>query len=92
MDEIKTKEDAKYFLDNFRQFAREDDYGGLGFDFYDHSLNFSDHFGGTTRIEKKKDSFYNYSWGKGWEDQSLSYINEPEKYVFEHRKDINKWI
>jgi len=92
MDKIETKEDAKYFLEHFKEFAQEDDYGGLSFDFHDNSLNFMNRFGGTTRIEKKKNGFYIMSWRQGWSDQSPSYLDDPEGYVFEHRKDINKWI
>lgn len=92
MNKIKTKEDAKYFLDNFKQFAKQDDYGGLGFDFHNSTLSFGGHSGGTTRIEKKKDGWTILSWGKGWNEPNPSYIEEPENYVFEHKKDINRWI
>lgn len=89
---IKTKEDVKYFIENFSKIS----YGAGDIDyitFPDKNLDME----GSTKIELEDGQFYTSSFGEGWHDQVREPISKKslEELVWEYRTVINtqlQWV
>ena len=82
MNEIKTKEDAKRFLEKIKNCKV--------FTFYNEGISMQGH--GTTDYAWEGENFSSYNFGIGWEDQRKAYFDEDEflAIIWSERKYINK--
>ena len=94
MKVIKKKTDAQAFVAALKRgsVGDEDINGDIVFRFHDPYLSY--HLRGWTKIGycKQRDSFWNFSAGVGWSDQSLTWLGNEEKaidWVWRNRKPIN---